>query len=404
MTALPALSVAARAGDAAACAALLDQGAAVDARSAVGWTALHEAAWADAEAVVRVLIAAGATVDARSHEGLTPAMVAAGRGAAGALAALCANLATLGLRSADGRTALESALQEGFLAIALDLVHAGAQLDTAHATLLVRAALHDAGHRLWRIEPRGPDALRAGHWLWLSRRPLDLPPVLLQRLGPWVDAHGPGSLRLVGRVHFATVESLPAEAVREGMPSPSWRVRKGWTEHVSRALHGEIPADALDERGFLPVLDAIRAEAPAAVQALLDRGARARQRPHYGLMRGATLLHNAAEAGNPRTVRALLDAGADVDARTATGWTALMVAAGRGHLAAVHELLRDGADMEARNAQGQTAMAVAQLRRRVPVARALLVAGNVPLSPPTDAGPGPEASTAGAPPSGDGPA
>jgi serine/threonine-protein phosphatase 6 regulatory ankyrin repeat subunit B len=376
---LPALCVAARAGDAEQVARLLADGAPLSPRTPVGWTALHEAAWSDAGEVVRQLIAAGVEVDARTHDGLTAAMIAAGRGAAEALAALCAHNATLGLRSHDGRTALESALQNGFFTIGLDLVHAGAPLDTAHAVLLIRAAMHEEGRRLYRVDPVGEQAIREGEWLWLSRQSLAFGPELRGALHPVTEHSSARSLRLRGRVRWAQVELMPPEAQLTSMPSRSWRSRRGWTELVAAAIHGERGVDELDAHGFLPILDAVRFEAPTAVEALIRRGAAVAVRPHYGLMRGATLLHNAAEAGTPRTIQALLQAGADVNARTASGWTALMVAASRGHLAAVHALLRAGADMEARNAQGQTAMALAQLRRKVKVARALLVAGNVPL-------------------------
>lgn len=392
---LPPLCVASRAGDVGRVRRLLADGVSLTRRTPVGWTALHEAAWADAGEVVRLLIAAGAEVDARTHDGLTAAMIAAGQGAAEALAALCAHHATLSLRSSDGRTALESALQNGFFTIGLDLVHAGASLDTAHAVLLIRAAMHDEGRRLYRLDPVGEQAIREGEWLWLSRRSLAFGPELRGALRPLTEHSSARSLRLRGRVRWAQVELIPPEAQLTTMPARSWRSRRGWTELVAATLHGERGVDELDVHGFLPVLDAIRFEAPAAVEALIRRGADVLQRPHYGLMRGATLLHNAAELGTPRTIQALLQAGVDVNARTSSGWTALMVAASRGHLAAVHSLLRAGADMEASNAQGQTAMALAQLRRQVKVARALIVAGNVPLA--TDEVPSVAPSVAAAP-------
>ena len=68
-------------------------------------------------------------------------------------------------------------------------------------------------------------------------------------------------------------------------------------------------------------------------------------------MSGALLLE-ASRNGNVDAARALLEAGADVDARNADGITALMMAAARGHVEVVHVLLEAGADVDARNAVG----------------------------------------------------
>ncbi len=379
-TAVPTLCRVARQGDLDEARSLLQQGHLVTARSALGWTPLHGAAWCDAGDLARELIVAGADPDARTVDGLSPAMVAAGRGSAATLACLCANHATLSLRSPDGRTALESAVQAGHLELALDLIQAGAPLDSALVALILRAVLHDQGQQLWHIEPRGDATLRTGHWCWLTRGVLPTDSDLLDPLQPWLIESSTDRIHIRGRITFLAVEEVPDDARPEGMPSAAWRHRQGWTEPVEAALHGDLPPDQPDSRGFLPILDAIRAGSAAAVSALLDLGADPCRRPHYGLMRGATLLHNAADNGNSDSIHALINAGAEVDATTASGWTALMVAARRGHLDAVHELLRAGANQDLRNAQGQTAIAVAQKVRRVKVARALLVASNVPLA------------------------
>ena len=81
------LVAAAQAGDAARVAALLDEGAPADARSA-GFPALHRAAQADAVAVLEMLVAAGADLEAVDRTGHTALARAAVFGRAAAVAFL----------------------------------------------------------------------------------------------------------------------------------------------------------------------------------------------------------------------------------------------------------------------------------------------------------------------------
>lgn len=61
----------------------------------------------------------------------------------------------------------------------------------------------------------------------------------------------------------------------------------------------------------------------------------------------AANLHRAAERGDLPTLQALLDAGADLDAKDAAGWTPLLRAAKGGHLKALQLLLDRGAGLHA---------------------------------------------------------
>jgi ankyrin repeat protein len=81
---------------------------------------------------------------------------------------------------------------------------------------------------------------------------------------------------------------------------------------------------------------------PAAVSLLLERGAD----PHAvsSTFGGVTPLHSAAAAGNNVAARALLDAGADADARQEGGFTPLHTAAATGNDELVDDLLARGAD------------------------------------------------------------
>ena len=83
----------------------------------------------------------------------------------------------------------------------------------------------------------------------------------------------------------------------------------------------------------------------------------------------------AAESGDAGAVKALLAEGADVNASTANGATALMRAASRGHAATVKGLLERGADVNARRQDGMTALALAAFFGHAGVVSALLDGG-----------------------------
>jgi ankyrin repeat protein len=65
-----------------------------------------------------------------------------------------------------------------------------------------------------------------------------------------------------------------------------------------------------------------------------------------------TPLHFAADVGDRELVRALVAAGAEVDARSVAGQTPLWWACNNGHLATAQELLSAGADPNARSTEG----------------------------------------------------
>ena len=122
-------------------------------------------------------------------------------------------------------------------------------------------------------------------------------------------------------------------------------------------------------------------ENPAVIQVLLDAGA--------GIQDGSILgtpLHVAARYGNRVMVRALLDAGADIEAPTGhSGGTPLHSAADRrsgdelgDDPAVAQALLEAGANTEARDLNGWTPLHYAAANAKPAVARALLAAGANP--------------------------
>src|SRR4051794_10149846 len=101
-----------------------------------------------------------------------------------------------------------------------------------------------------------------------------------------------------------------------------------------------------------------RGEAAEASRALLGAGAdvNARSENPFAVLP----IHSAVAGGHDDVVAVLIDAGADVNATQRHGWTPLHGAAQIGSLASVERLLAAGADPAARNDDGVTAADLAQ--------------------------------------------
>jgi ankyrin repeat protein len=91
-----------------------------------------------------------------------------------------------------------------------------------------------------------------------------------------------------------------------------------------------------------------------------------------------TPLHNAAAQGHARLVARLLELGADVNARDARGYTALIDAAYGGRGVIVKQLLEAGARSDVRPTDGPTALIAAVQADSLAVVDQLLIAGADP--------------------------
>lgn len=123
--------------------------------------------------------------------------------------------------------------------------------------------------------------------------------------------------------------------------NPNWANEDGETPLMAAAKHGHLEA----------------------VQALLGAGADVQTKDANDWTALFKACHNPElDAGFAPVVQALVDAGADVNARIFYGITPLMLAAGGGEAAVCEVLLNAGAEVKAANDGGRTALAMAKER------------------------------------------
>ena len=126
--------------------------------------------------------------------------------------------------------------------------------------------------------------------------------------------------------------------------------------------------------GNTELMKSVLSEDSAQVQALLDAGADINARNNYGwtaLMhaarngdpdqddRGWTALMRAARMGHANIVEILIQQGADLEKSDNQGWTALLWAVNQEHLSVVDALANHGADVNVKAKDGRTPLMVA---------------------------------------------
>ena len=133
-------------------------------------------------------------------------------------------------------------------------------------------------------------------------------------------------------------------------------VKSGNLSEFSGALSG-ADVNAAGEGGMTPLMLAASLGYLEQVKALLKAGAdvAARDAREYNALMCA--VYNAdLDRGFPDVVQALIDAGADIETQIFYGIRPLMLAAGAGEAGVVQVLLKAGVDPKARNEGGRTAL------------------------------------------------
>ncbi|MET1115056.1 MAG: ankyrin repeat domain-containing protein [Comamonas sp.] len=302
-------------GDIAAVVALLRAGAPVDLVDPTGSTALALAARAGHADIATTLLHAGADPDIAAVGGLTPLMIAAYYGFSSVMETLARHGADLEAVSHAGFTALMSAVHNDHLDTVRDLLDIGAnpntlsvsgsllQLAAATARPEIVSALLQAGASLY---PAGGSISPALIAAALEGR-VDVVAVLVHA-GVDLNAH----------LHIAAVGGI--------------------TTWVSALLRVGANVNAQDEAcGHTALMAAAVLGNVAVVNLLVRAGANVQVDFFAAAGRGLVA------AGN-----ALITQGADVNATDRSGVTPLMWAAENGHAAMVEALVQAGANIQAR--------------------------------------------------------
>lgn len=135
--------------------------------------------------------------------------------------------------------------------------------------------------------------------------------------------------------------------------SLSLATRLGCHGLMQHLLQHGAAVDANDGSGRTALIDAANRGATETVQILVNAGANIEARTKS---EGETALILAAHDNHPVIVEMLLDRNADINARNSNGESALMLAATRGWVDVVRILLKRGADINARDHLENTAL------------------------------------------------
>ena len=143
---------------------------------------------------------------------------------------------------------------------------------------------------------------------------------------------------------------------------------------VSRALGREAGAQAAYARATQIAPDYARLARPTLLKQISPPAVNAGRSDSQN-EEGPRLLMEAAAHGRTTDMQALLERGADVNARSKDGGTALMFASAKGHTETVKALLKSNANANAKDQFGQTALIYAVRYGHAKTVKALLAGG-----------------------------
>ncbi len=278
--------------DAPAVKALVAAGADVNARAGDGSSALHWAAQNDDLAVADALIRKGAKVNAATDLGITPLWIAATNSSTAMINRLLAARADPNIVPPTDGTPLMLTAQQGNVEAVKALLAHGANPQA-------REAAHGQTALMWAVSARHPDVVRAL---------LDGGADVRERSTSWTQ-----TMVLCCQLYEGDYAGVAPVAVG------------GYTPLLFAAQDGDVESAKL----------------------LLAAGAN----PNDAAPDGSSAIVIAAHAGQDDVGKVLLNAGADPNA-AGSGYTALHVAAMKGDLVLMAALIDHGADLNARQQKG----------------------------------------------------
>ena len=145
-------------------------------------------------------------------------------------------------------------------------------------------------------------------------------------------------------------------------------VKAGNIEEVRRMLTGGAEVDLRDEDGTTLLMQAAHAGDLTMVQVLLECGADVNASDERGWSALSKAVYNPElKRGFAAIVKALIDAGGNIESAIGYGVRPLMLAAGYGETEVVEVLLNAGADVLACNEGGYTALMMVKQKHYVDV-------------------------------------
>ncbi len=339
---MTALHWAADRGDSAMTTVLLKAGAKVTAKTRLGDnTPLHVAARFGRASVVRALLNAGADANARTSGGATALHLAAAAGNVEAVAELIKHNADLNARETEwGQTPLMFAAAANRASAITVLLKAKADpslvtstVDLSAAASAEQAATKKRNEALYSMLPQKvKDSLESA---------------------AVEAAKAAREARIAGAPNAAAAATARAAAAAAPAPTgPMYKITANTTPPTSSLTTVQIQQAIAVGRAELT--KGTKANGPLEV-ADTTNGQVAGFEGTVGSMGGSTALHHAVRQGNTAAALALLDGGADINARMSSdSTTPLLLATLNGHFDLAMALVKRGADVKLMSTAGAT--------------------------------------------------